>query len=72
MATRPQTGATLNGTLSWDAEFGPIWRRPCGALNPLRLSDRRWIAQCPVCQQEPAPGRWLVEQLLSPDAQTSE
>jgi len=68
--SREMAATTPSGTLSWDAEFGPIWHCPCGALNPLRISDRHWIGQCPVCQKEPAPSRWLAEQLLRPNAQT--
>jgi hypothetical protein len=50
--------------VSWEEEYGPIWRCPCGAHNPLIVSDRYWLEQCPVCQKERAPSRWWVKHPL--------
>jgi hypothetical protein len=64
--TRPDaaTHEITGGTASWDEEYGPVWHCPCGAYNPLIVSHRYWLEQCPVCQKEHAPSRWRVEQLI--------
>jgi len=58
MTTTPEIS---EGTVSWDEEYGPVWRCPCGAYNPLIVSGRNWLERCPVCQKEHAPPRWRVE-----------
>ena len=60
-ATTPEI---WDGRVSWDEEYGPIWRCACGAYNPLIVSDRNWLEHCPACQKDRAPNRWRVEQLL--------
>jgi len=66
MTTTPDATAPeiLGGTVSWDEDFGPVWRCSCSAYNPLIVSDRYWLEQCPVCQREHAPSRWRVEHAL--------